>query len=429
MVIIKLSKEIENKHENYFKDKILPKLIDSKLKKHNYKVKKEEAHRIHMDVNILHKVFRTQHNGFIDFIENNYIDFAIGKPKTLKDLHEQIKKSFPIIYEMLKESSSSEKEDSYNNYLYNLFGYEKFKVKDLYYYVKKMAEEATGKDRYCKEVREKIVEILKSNYPKLKHEINNRLMINQRKLSADEFAEEFKKLTDINITMDNFNEIDIFGTEWSDYAFVMESGLRVCPYCNRQYITPVFSDSGKMRADLDHFLPKSRYPYFSMSLYNLIPVCKSCNQSLKGSKESGFNDINPYEDNLDDYFTFKADVFTSEISIEKVKGKTKDISLHTDKFKIEPLYNYHRNQVDELIRKRIAYPDKYIKKLFDDNRDYFKDENEIKQLLIGYIHDKSKLNDEAFLKLRRDIAEQLGFINGKQDDMLIEQLKKIITKI
>ena len=38
LVIIKLSKEIENKHENYFKDKILPKLIKSKLKKHNYNV-------------------------------------------------------------------------------------------------------------------------------------------------------------------------------------------------------------------------------------------------------------------------------------------------------------------------------------------------------------------------------------------------------
>ena len=62
-----------------------------------------------MDVNIFRKAFRTQHNAFIDFIENNYIDFAIGKPKTLKDLHEQIKKLFPIIYEMLKESPSSEK--------------------------------------------------------------------------------------------------------------------------------------------------------------------------------------------------------------------------------------------------------------------------------------------------------------------------------
>lgn len=41
----------------------------------------------------------------------------------------------------------------------------------------------------------------------------------------------------------------------------------------------------------------------------------------------------------------------------------------------------------------------------NENKDYFNNANDLKQLIIGYIEDISILNDEAFLKLRRDIAE------------------------
>ncbi|MBZ9688282.1 hypothetical protein G9F72_018280 [Clostridium estertheticum] len=427
MIKINLSNKIEERHKDYFKNKILPKLIESKTQ-HYIHDPAREAHRINLDVFRFQKKFTKQHNHFIGFVKNNYKAFAIGKPYDLKQLNEKIKKFFPIIYKMLKVSSNNAKEESYNSYLYKLFGYENFKVKDLYYYISKKGKKEANRSKNCEEVRIKIVGLLISNYPNLSNQINNRLMPIGKVLSAVEFEKEFKKLTDINITMDNFKQIDIFGDEWSDYAFVMESGLRVCPYCNRQYITPIFSDSGKMRADIDHFLPKSRYAYFSMSIYNLVPVCKSCNQSLKGSKESGFDDINPYEDSINDYFSFKANILTNEISIDKTHGKSKDVTLHTEKFKIGALYNYHRNQVDELIKKRIAYPDSYIKKLFNDNKDYFNDENEVKQLIVGYIKDKCRLNDEAFLKLRRDIAEQLGFMDNKQDDVLIAQLKEILDR-
>ena len=56
----------------------------------------------------------------------------------------------------------------------------------------------------------------------------------------------------------------------------------ICPYCNRQYIHTVYVGSEKRYlGDLDHILPKSIYPLFSLSLWNLVPSCKACNQSLK----------------------------------------------------------------------------------------------------------------------------------------------------
>ncbi|MBV7271480.1 hypothetical protein I6U48_00910 [Clostridium sp. PL3] len=427
MIRIELSGEIEEKHIQYFKSNIIPKLIDSRRRSYIHDTYKA-ANMVKKDCFLFKKKFIKQHNYFIGFVKNKYKIFAAGKPSELKKLKDQIYKLFPLVISLIKSGYKNNKDQMYGEYLYNLFGYEDFKVKDLYYYIKKKAQENSKKNKYCKEVRYEMVRLLNFNYPNLNKEINNRLSPRGKELSANEFEKEFRKLSGINITMDNFKQIDIFKEEWNDYAFIMETGIRVCPYCNRQYITPVFSDNGKMRADIDHFLSKSKHPYFSMSLYNLVPVCKSCNQSLKGAKEFEFDDINPYEYNLNDYFTFRADALTNEILIDGIHVKTKEITKHLNTFKIEPLYNYHQNQIDELIKKRIAYPESYIEKLYNDNKDYFNDVSEVKQLIIGYINDKSKLNDEAFLKLRRDVADQLGFLNSKIDDVQIEKLKIILNK-
>lgn len=268
------------------------------------------------------------------------------------------------------------------------------------------------------------MDILISNFPKLSKEIN--ACLGSRPLNVTECEKGFRTLKRLNITMDNFKQLDIFQKEWNDYRFVMESGIRVCPYCNRQYITPVLSDNGKMRSDIDHFLPKCDYPYFSMSLYNLVPVCKSCNQSLKGERKFTFASISPYEDHIGDYFRFETDVLTNEISTV-TKNSRDAIVRHLDVFKIECLYNYHQNQAAELIKKRIAYPDDYIHRLYEENKTLFNSKFEVKQQIVGFIDDEDRLNEEAFLKFRRDLAEQLGFL-GSGNRLRIEALKKIVEK-
>ncbi|MNG37407.1 hypothetical protein D3C84_1247500 [compost metagenome] len=51
----------------------------------------------------------------------------------------------------------------------------------------------------------------------------------------------------------------------------------------------------------------------------------------------------------------------------------------------------------------------------------------MKQLIVGFIEDKSRINDEAFLKFRRDIAEQVGFLSSC-DAAQIARLKAIRMK-
>ncbi|MCG3656466.1 hypothetical protein ACOTWK_10100 [Aliarcobacter butzleri] len=64
--------------------------------------------------------------------------------------------------------------------------------------------------------------------------------------------------------------------------YIKDLNITVCPYCNRNYIFNFKkSNSLKATAQLDHFFDKSTYPYFSISIFNLVPSCQTCNQKYK----------------------------------------------------------------------------------------------------------------------------------------------------
>lgn len=79
--------------------------------------------------------------------------------------------------------------------------------------------------------------------------------------------------------------------EWRRKLLVA-TGVTICPYCDRQYITSFDSDGDikkssnlKTLATLDHFYVKSRYPLFALSLFNFIPACYGCNSVIRGNQD------------------------------------------------------------------------------------------------------------------------------------------------
>jgi len=75
--------------------------------------------------------------------------------------------------------------------------------------------------------------------------------------------------------------------------------IRVCPGCDGQRLQV---QGTTIRANIDHFLPKSEYPFLAVHPLNLAPFCTECNQTRKGSKDAlaaagvhGLHDIyHPY---------------------------------------------------------------------------------------------------------------------------------------
>ncbi|MEC4816404.1 MAG: hypothetical protein SAK29_24525 [Scytonema sp. PMC 1069.18] len=58
--------------------------------------------------------------------------------------------------------------------------------------------------------------------------------------------------------------------------------LSICPACDEaKYSTK----AGDIKTDIDHYLPKSKYPHLACHPYNLVPSCLACNQRIKKTSD------------------------------------------------------------------------------------------------------------------------------------------------
>lgn len=263
------------------------------------------------------------------------------------------------------------------------------------------------------------------------------------KAAQDENLSKYKEW-DIQIAY--YKHINPNNKGWGAYDYLMTLGINTCPYCNRQYISPVYSESnGKVRADLDHFFSKAKYPYLSMSLFNLVPSCKFCNSSLKGTEEFKYdNYIHPFEGGfkaLKFYLDISASKINHALAYEvKLKENTgidvKQIKKEKNNakiFKLEPLYNYHNYHVENMVQKRFAYSEKQLEDLIVNLEKLCLKKitrTEALELILAIPEDEMLYEKVALSKFQRDIAEDLGFYKNSDafelsDEDVVELLKRI----
>lgn len=82
-------------------------------------------------------------------------------------------------------------------------------------------------------------------------------------------------------TIMNYIFVEKLYEEYLDKGeFVDNRGLKICPYCGSTSIAVFYKDDGTaIRPPIDHFFPKSKYPFLAMNFFNLIPVCPICNNA------------------------------------------------------------------------------------------------------------------------------------------------------
>ena len=196
--------------------------------------------------------------------------------------------------------------------------------------------------------------------------------------------------------------------KYNGFKFVEDIGLQTCPYCNRAYIQSV-NRRGVVRPQIDHFYPKSKYPYLGVSFYNLIPSCSTCNgTTAKGEKDS-FNDRlrSPYEIDTDD-FKFSFDLIT--LSDFRVTLHQK-IDANDQYFKLEEFYEHHSDVVYELYTKIYREGTKEHFDLLQKSLNGIGfDMDEIYRFITcGYMGEKD-LHKRPLSKLIKDISEELNVI-------------------
>lgn len=223
-------------------------------------------------------------------------------------------------------------------------------------------------------------------------------------------------------------EKDIFLTLYSrlnNALFVKDLDVKVCPYCNRNYILN-FQKKGKENAtaQLDHFFDKKKYPYLAISIYNLVPSCGTCNQRKSTIEETIFY---PYLESFNNSVKFslkgirsrneliKENLdFFDEKRIEldyKILNDKDKVEKHIEVFNIKNLYNEHKDIVSELLQKSVIYSDDYLESLLDEYEGtLFKNREDLLRLITGGYIDDTDINKRPLSKLIKDISEELDLI-------------------
>jgi len=213
----------------------------------------------------------------------------------------------------------------------------------------------------------------------------------------------------------------LFGAEASDsereridynaYKLVKDLNISTCPYCNRGTIYNLQKSKGRT-SEIDHFYPKGIYPYFAISFYNLIPSCKVCNK-LKMEDEIT---IHPYEKGFEETkFRLKVKDSSFYHSVDgfdlEFKSEDSEINEQIDTFKLDDLYQNHKDIILELIQKEAIYNESYLDELLTQYEGtLFKNREDLQRLISGgYIRD-DEIGKRPLSKLIKDISEELGLI-------------------
>lgn len=190
----------------------------------------------------------------------------------------------------------------------------------------------------------------------------------------------------------------------------------VCPYCNQQYVYAVhFENDGRYLGDLDHVIPKSEYPLFALSLWNLVPACKSCNQVFKSRHKEEI--LSPVEDGFGEDCIFKINFH----SIDAIKSASLDFDVEWDNraektekknkignnialFKLNKIYGVHKREIQFILWKKYIYSNKQY---LDSFRSMVSDIGKIRmdEFCYGIDLSEEKLGEHPHAKMIHDIVK------------------------
>lgn len=212
----------------------------------------------------------------------------------------------------------------------------------------------------------------------------------------------------------NIFKFNSFSKRKVAYEVLKIIDVDVCPYCNRQYITTI--QSGKVRAQFDHFYPKKKYPYLALSIFNLIPCCSVCNTAKSNLNTAKEPILYPYEEEFGYDIFFNIRVKNKRDYVRVLQGISDEFEIiinnpsnndkverQRKKLHLDELYNEHKSYVEDLLKnqyintpERIQDLERMFPKLFDSQTD-------IKNIIYMSDIKKENWNRRPLSKLTFDI--------------------------
>lgn len=208
-----------------------------------------------------------------------------------------------------------------------------------------------------------------------------------------------KRMRDIykGFMQDNYEKDEING-----YWLMEKLGVRVCPYCNRNYTITIKTKDFKVRPEFDHFFPEALHPSLILSFYNFIPSCPQCNH-LKRVQEL---DINPWIGyKKRNRPRFRIDVSNGDFP-EKPLVLIENENDNTKKLGVKELYNEHVDYVKDILNKIQAYNPATYYAILKDFQGIVHTEADLERMIWGNYASLAEARNRPFAKLTADILEQ-----------------------
>lgn len=321
-----------------------------------------------------------------------------------------------LIYQIAYDPFSSTGSSKCNSFLIDyqkisqflLYGNNYLKI------IKKQIEKGIGYKKNLLGERKNIINNFNNNKILIKFGINELNIIktesnflNFHAKIKDKFKEnnkEIKKIFNYNKFLDYEKNIR--------NEILKNNKIKVCPYCNRQYID-TYSYQGKIKsiAQIDHLFPKSIFPLYSLTLLNFIPSCSHCNCIIKKDKLFPWSPI--YVDKLENqkYFeiSFKStsglygDVDNFKL---EVTPKTKSELNNSYFFRHKEIYENHKEDISILLKKRQIFNNGYRSSIKEIIRTNISDE-EFKLIVFGVTGNDIDYLTIPLSKLKNDILNNV----------------------
>lgn len=188
---------------------------------------------------------------------------------------------------------------------------------------------------------------------------------------------------------------------------IEETGNNICPYCYRSYISVIEAEIGKksLTPDLDHFYPKSRYPFLAVTLSNLVPSCLLCNERAKNDQDFYKNSIYPPQKIFDE-IEFDYDVYLNKIYIKNYKQLIIDpkYKMHLDTFLTQETYATHTEILQNIINKHKKYKQSKIQDLVKHTVGL---SGMYVKKIVFYEYEYMNKKTELLYKLKKDLYEKI----------------------
>ncbi|MFM2306010.1 MAG: hypothetical protein RLZZ367_679, partial [Bacteroidota bacterium] len=170
------------------------------------------------------------------------------------------------------------------------------------------------------------------------------------------------------------------------------------------------------RPQFDHYFDKASNPLLAISFFNLIPSCSVCNSTIKGTHKMNLDYyLHPYVDNSinDIKFTYKYSINTESGVRIKIETPADSKAEHSvDVFALEEVYNSHICELQDLLKIRSYFSDRYLQILESNltSKGINISREDMYRMIFGVEYKTENFVNRPFSKFKNDILRELGVI-------------------